>query len=196
MKKISVVLIGAGVRGHNYTDVMLTLPEQYEVVAVAEPIESRRNDIRDKHGIPQENCFADWRPLLALGKIADLALIATMDRDHFAPAMEAISLGYDLLLEKPIGVSPEECEMITAHAEEMGTKVVICTVLRYTPLFLKIKEIIDRGRIGRIMSITHEECVGITITAIALPGAIGATKAEAPLCCCRSPVMIWICCSG
>ena len=160
MKKMKVVLIGAGQRGITYTDIMSQNPERYEVVAVAEPIESRRNYIQKKHGIPGDRCFADWAPLIALGKIADVAVIATMDRDHFAPAMAAIGLGYDLLLEKPIAPLPEECKKITDFAEEKGVKVVICTVLRYTNVFIRIKEIIDSGKIGKVMSINHEEGVG------------------------------------
>ena len=84
---------------------------------------------------------------------------ATMDRDHFEPAMMAIDLGYDLMLEKPITPTPEQCIALTENAEKHGVRVVICTVLRYTPLFIKLKEIIDSGRIGKVMSINHEECV-------------------------------------
>lgn len=127
---------------------------------MAEPIESRREYIKNKHNIPDEMCFSDWRELLAEEKKARLAVIATMDKDHFAPAMEAISQGYDLLLEKPISPKPEECKMIAEAAEAKGVKVVICTVLRYTTLFGKLKNIIDSGAIGKIMSINHEECVG------------------------------------
>ena len=38
MKKLKVILIGAGGRGRTYTDIMAELPEQYQVVAVAEPV--------------------------------------------------------------------------------------------------------------------------------------------------------------
>ncbi len=161
MKRLDVVLIGGGDRGINYTTIMSGLPEKYRVIAVAEPIDDRRNHIRDMHSIPEEMCFTDWKPLLELGKIADMALICTMDRDHFAPAMKAIELGYDLMLEKPIAPTQEECKQITYAAKEKGVKVVICTVLRYTNVFNAIKNIIDQGRLGRIMSINHEECVGI-----------------------------------
>lgn len=160
MKKLKAILIGAGGRGKNYTDVMLDMKEKYEVVAVAEPIKSRREYIRDKHNLSENMCFTDWKPLLEKGKIADFAIISTMDRDHFAPAVKAIDDGYDLLLEKPIAPTPEECVKICNYAKEKGKKVVICTVLRYTPLFKKLKEMIDSGKIGRVMSITHEECVG------------------------------------
>ncbi|MBR6501973.1 MAG: Gfo/Idh/MocA family oxidoreductase [Clostridia bacterium] len=159
MKKLKVIVIGAGNRGGTYTDYMTQMPEKYEVVAVAEPRESRREYVQKKHNIPDNMCFDDYKPLLELGKIADIALIATMDRQHFEPAMKAIDLGYDLLLEKPITPTPEECIALTKHANEKGVKVVICTVLRYTFLFNKLKEIIDSGRIGKVMSINHEECV-------------------------------------
>ncbi len=159
MKKLKVIVIGAGNRGGTYTDYMTQMPEKYEVVAVAEPRESRREYVQKKHNIPDNMCFDDYKPLLELGKIADIALIATMDRQHFEPAMKAIDLGYDLLLEKPITPTPEECIALTNRANEKGVKVVICTVLRYTFLFNKLKEIIDSGKIGKVMSINHEECV-------------------------------------
>ncbi len=161
MKRLKVILIGAGSRGMGYTNIMKdTFDDCYEVVAVAELIESRREYIKDKHGIPEDMCFTDWKPLLEKGKIADIAIIATMDRDHFAPAMEAIELGYDLLLEKPITPTPEETVKLTDAANKKGVKVVICTVLRYTPLFMYLKKMIDDGKLGRVLSVTHKENVG------------------------------------
>ncbi|MBR6676111.1 MAG: Gfo/Idh/MocA family oxidoreductase [Clostridia bacterium] len=161
MKKLKVILIGGGDRGMRYTNIMKDSPDKYEVIAVAEPIENRREFVREKHSIPEDMCFLDWRPLLEKGKIADLCVIATMDRDHFAPAMKAIELGYDLLLEKPMAPTQEECTRLAALAEEKGVKVVICTVLRYSDVFRTLKRIIDDGKVGRIMSINHEECVGL-----------------------------------
>ena len=160
MKRIKVILIGAGNRGTTYTDIMAGMPDKFQVVAVAEPIESRRNHVRDLHHIPEELCFDDYGPLFSLGKIADLAVIATMDRQHFEPAMKAIELKYDLLLEKPIAPTAEECAAVGHAAKAQQVRVVICTVLRYTLLFNTLKEIIDSGKIGDVIAINHEECVG------------------------------------
>lgn len=160
MKKLKVILIGIGNRGKTYTDIMRGLPEQFELVAIADPIDDRRLHKQKRWGLPDDMVFTDWRPLLEKGKIADLAVIATMDREHFGPAMKCIELGYDLLLEKPIAPTLEECREITRAATEKGTKVVICTVLRYTRIFNAIKSVIDSGRLGKIMSINHEEGVG------------------------------------
>lgn len=160
MKKLKVVLIGAGNRGTAYTDIMKNMPDNYEVISVAEPIESRRNDIKVKHGIKDELCFNDWKCLFELGKIADVAIIATGDRDHFEPTKAAIELGYDILLEKPITPNPSECNTLSKLADEKDVRIVVCHVLRYTPVFMKLKDIIDSGEIGDVMSVNHEECVG------------------------------------
>lgn len=159
-KKQKVILIGAGNRGETYTDIMRKMPEKYEVIAVAEPIESRRKEIQRKHQIPDEFCFSNGHDLLKKGKIADLAVIATMDREHFEFAMEAISLKYDILLEKPVSPEPAECKKIMEHAEKMGVNVVVCHVLRYSPFFITLKDVILSGKIGDVVSINHEECVG------------------------------------
>lgn len=162
MKKLKVILIGAGLRGTAYTDAMLEGKGNFEVVAVAEPIEERRENIKKKHNLPDEMCFETWETMLKKEKFADLALVCTMDRDHYAPTMAAIEKGYDLLLEKPVAPTPEECAKIKKAAKAKGTKILVCHVLRYTPFFGKIKEMIDSGMLGRIMSIEHDECVGNT----------------------------------
>ena len=160
MKKVKVVLIGAGLRGMGYAKKMMELEGKFEIVAVAEPLVSRREYIKNLCNIPDDMCFDDYKPLLALGKIADVALICTQDRQHFEPAMKAIELKYDLLLEKPIAPTEEECQKITDYANEVGVKVIICHVLRFTPFFITLKNIIDSGKIGKVVNIHHMESVG------------------------------------
>ena len=157
--KHRVVVIGAGSRGKGYADKICEM-EDFQVVAVAEPITSRRENMREKHGISPELCFESWEPMMELPRLGDIAIIATMDRDHVAPALAAIEKGYNLLLEKPAGATPEECRRIQRAAEEKGVFVLVCHVLRYTKFFKTLKRIINSGEIGRVMNIQHTECVG------------------------------------
>ncbi|MBE6580264.1 MAG: Gfo/Idh/MocA family oxidoreductase [Ruminococcaceae bacterium] len=159
-KKISAILLGAGNRGKVYTDDMAKYPELYEVVGVAEPIEARRDYIAKLHNIPADRVFADWRDLLALPKMADACIICTMDQEHTKPTIRAIDLGYEILLEKPVAANPEECMLLANYAEEKGVNVLVCHVLRYTPFFTKLKNLIDDGYVGRVMQIRHTEDVG------------------------------------
>lgn len=158
-QKKKVILIGAGSRGNAYTRIGKEI-DLFEVVAVAEPIKERREFVAKRHGVTEENLYESWEPLIARGKIADAAIIATMDRDHFAPAMAAIEAGYDLLLEKPVSPSPEECRAIEAAAKKKGVSVLICHVLRYTPFFRALKKMINEGYVGDVVNIEHTEGVG------------------------------------
>lgn len=155
-----VILIGAGGRGTTYTSFMQD--DRFQVVAVAEPVKERREFIRDRHNIPENMCFSSWEPLLEMPKFADLVIISTMDRDHFAPTMAAIHQKYNLLLEKPVCPTPEECLRLRNAALKNGVKVLVCHVLRYTHFFGKLKQLINEDYVGKIMCIEHNECVGNT----------------------------------
>ena len=109
MKKLKAIVVGAGSRGATYSTVMSKDKEKFQIVAVAEPRKDRRDYIKDLYNLENNMCFESYEPLFRLGKIADFAVIATMDKDHLKPALKAIELGYDLLLEKPIAPTPEEC---------------------------------------------------------------------------------------
>ena len=76
-----------------------------------------------------------------------------------APCMAALKLGYDVLLEKPISPSETECRDILALAKKNDRIVAVCHVLRYAPYFIKLKEIMQNGSIGEIISIQHLEPV-------------------------------------
>ena len=157
-----IIVIGCGSRGQRYTDIMAdAYGEDFEIVAVAEPIASRRNYMKEKHGLSGDMCFESWEPLLSLPRLADVALISTMDRDHYAPAMRAIELGYNLLLEKPIAPTPEQCREIQLAAEKKGVFVLVCHVLRYTSFYSAVKKAINDGKIGRVRSIEMTEHVGM-----------------------------------
>lgn len=160
MKQISVIIIGAGDRGSRYAMHMSELPEQYRIVGVADPVKPRREQLRDRYGISPDACFASWEEILAQPKMADLAVIATMDDMHYAPAMRAIELGYHILLEKPVAQTAQACADIALAAEKKGVKVLVGHVLRYTPFFKKVKELLMEDAIGKPVSVIHVEAVG------------------------------------
>ena len=160
MEKIKVILIGAGNRGTTYARHAYDACPELEIIAVADPNPVRRNHIKEKFNLPESACFESWENILALPKFADAAIIATQDQMHFEPAMKAIELGYNLLLEKPAAPTPEECYKIADAANKKGVQVFICHVLRFTPFFTTLKRIIDEGKIGKVMAINHYEGVG------------------------------------
>lgn len=160
MAEFQVIVIGAGQRGQTYTNVMADTPDKFQVVGVAEPVRENREYIRNKHHIAPEHCFSSWEEILDRPRFADIAIIATQDKMHFAPAMKALELGYDLLLEKPVAPTPQECTAIWHQAKKYGRKIMVGHVLRYTSFYSKVKELVDSGVIGDVTTIIHREGVG------------------------------------
>ena len=160
MEKLKFILVGAGGRGTTYVREGKNHCPEMELVAVADPNPVRRNYIQDMFNLSDEACYEWGEELLDLPKMADVAIIATQDKDHCRMALKAIDKGYDLLLEKPVAPTPEECLRIEEAANAKGVRVLVCHVLRYTPFFNAVKKIIDDGKIGKIKNIIHIEAIG------------------------------------
>lgn len=157
---LSVILIGAGGRGTAYVEYMKNYPEQFQIVGVADPILERRNYVKELFQLEENQCYESWQDILHEPRMADLAVIATMDEEHYEPAMQAMELGYHLLLEKPVAPTPKECMDIVRKAKEKKVKVLVCHVLRYAPFYKKVKQMLLEGVIGDVMSVEAVEAVG------------------------------------
>ena len=154
------VVIGAGDRGSNaYVPLLLDHPELGSIVGVAERNQDRREAFANRFGLSDGVCFADSRELLAKPRFADFALIATQDKHHVEPALGALERGYHVLLEKPMAVVEADCERLVLASERSGKLLQICHVLRYAPLYRAIKQVIDSGEIGEVVTIQHSENV-------------------------------------
>ena len=160
MKKLTAIVLGYGMRGQGYTHYSVAHPDELQIVAVAEPEKSKQDYAKERHNLPDNMIFDDWKKLASLPKMADFALITMQDRMHLEPALACIEKGYDLLLEKPMAPTAKECKIIYEAAEKKGVKVIVCHVLRFTKFWYKLKDIIDEGTLGDIMSIIHMENVG------------------------------------
>ena len=108
------VVVGVGSRGMIYGQ--WAYEHGIEIAAIAERRPDRLKDAAQKWNVPPEMCFSDAADLFSRGKIADAAIIATLDRDHFGHVMQALDCGYDILLEKPISPDARECTAIEEKA--------------------------------------------------------------------------------
>ncbi|SFA95117.1 Oxidoreductase family, C-terminal alpha/beta domain [Amycolatopsis marina] len=159
-RPVTIAIVGAGSRGSTYAACAARGRHPARVVAVAEPRQQARNELAREHDIPAESVFHDWRELVTRPKVADIAVIATQDRAHVEPAIELARRGYHLLLEKPMATTEADAVRLVRAAEEAGVMLAVCHVLRYTPYSRALKDIVDSGRIGDVVSVEHLEPVG------------------------------------
>ncbi len=156
-KPVTAITLGAGNRGNVYGGYALQHANQLNIIGVAEPIAIRNERYAQKHTIKTENRFNTWEDVFKKPKFADAVIISTPDNLHYGPCMKALEMGYDILLEKPISPSEKECRNILNLAKKTGRIVAVCHVLRYSPYFVKLKEIMNSGVLGEIISIQHLE---------------------------------------
>lgn len=161
MKRIvELVIIGAGNRGRMYADYAKTHPDRASVVAVAEPRQSAREALALEHSIPRDRTFTEWQQLANQPRLADAVVVATQDSLHVEPALAFSQLGYHLLLEKPMAQTERDCQLIVESVQRHGVMLGVAHVLRYTPFTKALREVLDRGAIGDIVSLQRLEPVG------------------------------------
>jgi predicted dehydrogenase len=124
-------------------------------------------------------------------------IIATGDTMHAAPALSALEAGYDVLLEKPIAPTPEECVAVVAAAERAGRLLQIGHVLRYTGFYEKVRELVSSGVLGELITIDMKEHVAYWhMTHSFVRGKFRSREVAAPLVLAKTchdlDLMVWI----
>lgn len=194
---IDAVMISAGKRAtFAYGPYALQHPDEIRVVAVAEPDAARRAFFAAQHDIPPERQFASWEELAARPRLARAAINCTQDREHVASATALMRAGYDMLLEKPMAGTPEACARLVIEAEATGRMLQICHVLRFTEFFRALRDIVQSGRLGRIITVDHRENVAFWHMAHSfVRGHWGIAAASSPMilakCCHDLDILTW-----
>lgn len=194
---VSIVMIGAGNRARKYLEYIIATPSHARVVGVVEPNALRRNAMADHCNLPAEARYDSVESFFNAGKIADGVIIATPDVYHYEHSMRAISLGYHVLLEKPIAQTDAEAAEIAEAASRAGVVCNVCYVLHFHPYFVKLRELARSGRLGRIVSVSHRSPVGIDrSTHVYVRGAWGRKETSGPLltskCCHDIDYILWL----
>lgn len=157
MARKNIAIIGFGQRGQTYAEYTKSFPDDMKLVAACDTKEARREKAK---AVYNADVYVDYKELLDKGYELDLVVISTQDKQHKEHAIYALERGYDLLLEKPISVTQKDCMDIYKCAKKNNRRVFVCHVLRYSPFYSKIKEIIDSGELGEVMTIHASENVG------------------------------------
>jgi len=155
--KKQVVIVGYGNRGQVYGDYALEMPDEMEVVGIVEPNAYKRGIAKERYGLSDRQLFDSLEKFLRVRPKCDLIINATMDQLHYRTSIDILNAGYDMMLEKPIVNKAKELLEIERVAKENNCKVFVCHVLRYTPYYRAIKNVINSGAIGEIMTIEMNE---------------------------------------
>jgi len=154
------ILIGAGQRGHHiYGRWALDHPDRLRMVAVADPRPDRLDRFADAHGIPASHRFGNPDTLLSMPRIAPAAIVASPDRTHHRHVLAALRAGYHVLAEKPMAATLAQCFDLVEASSHAPATLHIGHVLRFTPFFQTLREVVRSGRLGDVVTVEHRENV-------------------------------------
>lgn len=198
-RKLTVAVAGCGSRGQDtYSRLLLAMRDRVEVVAAADIDAEKLLGMRALWGLTEAQCYASAEAMLTKPRLADVMLICTPDRCHFTQARAALLLDYDLLLEKPIAPTAQECRALCALAQQRGRNVVVCHVLRYTPFYQELKRLIDAGAVGDVVSMQGIEQVCYWHQAHSFVRGNWRNQALSSCmilqkCCHDTDILLWLC---
>ena len=195
--KLKIACIGCGSRGRTYLGLAAEMKDKYEIVAGAEPVPERLEYVRQISDNPDFQGFANDEEILAQPKLADLMIVSNQDAQHVKSCLAAMKKGYDILVEKPIATNIEDVLEIEKCATELGRRVMVCHVLRYTPFYRKVKEIVESGVIGDVISVHMMEGVEPYHQAHSfVRGHWGVKEKSSPMiiakCCHDMDILSWV----
>jgi myo-inositol 2-dehydrogenase/D-chiro-inositol 1-dehydrogenase len=136
-------LIGYGAFGGKYARVICQL-EGCELAVIAVPSEQSRERARRETGAA---VLADYHDLLAREDV-DAVCVVAPNYLHEPVALAALAARKHVLLEKPMALTPEGCDRIIDAARAAGRKLLVGHVLRFSPVYVRMMELIAEGRIG------------------------------------------------
>lgn len=148
MAKLKVAVIGVGIMGKNHARVYSELSE-CELVAVADLNEENAKETASKFKC---NYYTSHKEMLDKESV-DAVSIVIPTKNHKEVALDVINKGINLLLEKPIAGNLKDAEEIIKKAKEKKIKLLIGHIERFNPAVIKLKRIIDEGKLGVITSI-------------------------------------------
>lgn len=160
MKQLNIGLIGLGGQGRAHAKGLMKQGEDYpgKLVAVCDinpekfgTVKQEFNISESKSEIGFENyhCYTDMDEMLAKEAL-DLVIIALPTYLHKEATVKFLRGGVHVLCEKPMALTPEDCEEMIRVSKETGRQLMIGQCLRFWDEYTILKEILDSGRYGKM----------------------------------------------
>lgn len=153
MKNIDKVkwgFIGCGEVTEKKSGPAFSLVEGSEVVAVMSRDRQKAESYAKRHGI--KSYYTDPQSLIN-DKEVNAIYIATPPSSHATFAIMAMKAGKPVYVEKPLASSYEDCTRVNLTSEKTGVPCFVAYYRRYLPYFKKVRELINNGCVGKILSV-------------------------------------------
>ena len=153
MRQYTAVQVGLGSRGMIHIDGMNNNPDMFRVIGYCNRSQANLLAAKEKYGLDDSVLYTDAETMLAELR-PDVLSFATMPHDRLdlvklAPKYQVKGL----MFEKPVSTSLAEAKEILDICNAAGIRAILCHQHKYLRSFLKLKEILDSGELGKIYQI-------------------------------------------
>ena len=141
-------VVGCGSIGPTHGAAIRQIPQEAELIAVADVIADRARNMAQKFDV--KRIYSEFKELLA-DKDLDVICICTPSGMHADMAIAAMQAGKHVIVEKPMDVTLEACDRMIAAEDKTGKKLTIISQHRFDAATQMVKEAIDSGKLGKII---------------------------------------------
>lgn len=152
-RTIKIGIVGSRFMARIHYDSLQMIPDT-RVVAVASPTADHARAFAEARGIP--HAFTDYHDLVALPEI-DVVIVTTPNEHHAPVTIAAARAGKHVIVEKPLCRNLIEADAMIAACREAGVKLMYAEEFCFAPKYVRVKEVIDEGAIGRVYRMNHTE---------------------------------------
>jgi predicted dehydrogenase len=133
-------------------------PGRIQIAAAYDPSPDSLRALREELGIS----FAEEGSEQALAQRPDVdwVFIGSWNSQHARQAIAALLAGKHVFCEKPLATTLEDCLAIRDAVEKSGRTFAFGLVLRYSPFYQKLHEIVSSGQLGKLISFEFNETIG------------------------------------
>jgi len=149
---INVAIVGLGAVSAAHISGYLEFPDRCRIVAFVENLPENALAKAKQYNLGQVEILSSYKELLGRNDI-DLVSICTPPASHADIACDLLHDGKNVLLEKPMAPSLEECDRIVAAAAASKAKFSQVSQNRFRDSILNMKRVVDSGMIGRVVHV-------------------------------------------
>lgn len=156
MHTIGIGLIGSGNRSLHTANLILQQDARLQVRAVFDP--DPQSVERARALAPNVRVYSDYHALVKAPDV-DWVSVGSWNRFHKDQAVAALQAGKHVFCEKPLALTVEECLAMRDAWRASGKLFTISFTLRYAPHYRRIKQLLEAGAIGDIISMEFKSAV-------------------------------------
>jgi len=147
---IRIAIVGTGNIAHAHVQGYLTFPERCEIVALVDIVPEKAQRMKEKYGL-NADVYDDHQQILGRTDI-DLVDVCTPPYVHASISINSLRAGKNVVCEKPMAASLEECDAMLRARDESGRQLSIIAQNRFRQPIADLKALLDSGLAGAVRS--------------------------------------------